>query len=82
MFEIDKTQWTLWEAWHLQSPAQRAGCPLYSRTGEAGLHRRSGFCQFHRLRIRTFTPIGEKWIQNTPAEIADQSSGCRPDIFS
>ena len=64
------------------TPAQRAGCPLYSRTGEAGLHRRSGFCQFHRLRIRTFTPIGEKWIQNTPAEIADQNSGCRPDIFS
>ena len=51
-------------------------------------HRRSWlppqkrFCQFHRLRIRTFMPIGEKWIQNTPAEIADQNSGCRPDIFS
>ena len=42
------------------TPAQRAGCPLYSRTGEAGFHRRSGVCQFHRLRIRTFAPIGEK----------------------
>ena len=64
------------------TPAQRTGCPLYSRTGEAGFHRRSGFCQFRRLRIRTFTPIVEKWIQNTPAGIADQNSGCRPDIFS
>ena len=42
------------------TPAQRADCPLYSRTGEAGFHRRSGFCQFHRLRIRTFAPIGGK----------------------
>ena len=63
------------------TPAQRAGCPLYSRTGEAGFHRRSGVCQFHRLRIRTFAPIGGEWIRNTPAGIAGQNSGCRPGIF-
>ncbi len=64
------------------TPAQRAGCPLYSRTGEAGFHRRSGVCQFHRLRIRTFAPISGEWIRNTPAGIAGQNSGCRPGIFS
>ena len=64
------------------TPAQRAGYPLYSRTGEAGFHRRSGVCQFHRLRIRTFAPISGEWIRNTPAGIAGQNSGCRPDIFS
>ena len=51
-------------------------------------HRRSWlppqkrFCQFHRLRIRTFTPIDGKWIRNTSAGIAGQSSGCRPGVFS
>ncbi|EEC58534.1 hypothetical protein BACPEC_00666 [[Bacteroides] pectinophilus ATCC 43243] len=64
------------------TPAQRAGCPLYSHTGEAGFRRRSGFRQFHRLRIRTFAPIGREWIRNTPVWIAGQNTGCRPGVFS
>ena len=64
------------------TPPQRACRPLYSRSGEAGFHRRSGFRQFHRLRIHTVTPIGGKWIRNTPAGIAGQNAGCRPGIFA
>ena len=47
-----------------------------------GVHRRSGFRQFHRLRIHTVTPIGGKWIRNTPAGIDVPNAGCRPGILT
>ena len=63
-------------------PGTKGWPPSVLPPGEAGFHRRSGFRQFHRLRIHTVTPFGGKWIRNTPAEIAGQNAGCRPGIFA
>ena len=63
-------------------PGTKGWLPSVLPPGEAGFHRYSGFRQFHRLRIHTFTPFGGKWIRNTPAGIAGQNDGCRPAIFT
>ena len=64
------------------TPAQRAGCPLHTRTGKAGVHRSCNFRRFHRLRIHAFASDGGRWMRNTPLGITDQGAGCRPGVFS